>query len=76
MSKKREKAHGYDDGSYVTPKRRKFSFLAFILCMLIAFSVWVYATNKANRMAEENEADKSEALYTQVCPDASADAWA
>ena len=75
MSKKKENAHGYDDGSYVAPKRRKFSFFAFILCMLIAFSVWVYATNKANRLAEENESAKNESLYTQDCPYASADAW-
>ena len=74
MSKKKEKDHGYDDGSYVTPKSRKFSFLAFILCMLIAFSIWVYATNKAARAELENES-KKDTLYAQTIPDASMDSW-
>jgi len=75
MSKKKEKDHSYDDGSYMIKKNRKFSFFAFILCMLIAFSIWVYATNKATRAAEENET-KNEALYTQVCPDVLSDTLA
>ncbi len=66
MSKKKEKDHGYDDGSYVIKKSRKFSFLAFILCMLIAFAIWVYATNKELRSVEEEENTKQDSLYTQV----------
>ena len=69
MSKKKEKDHGYDDGSYVIKKNRKFSFLAFILCMLIAFAIWVYATNTELRSIEEEESTKQDSLYTQVCPD-------
>ena len=70
MSKKKEKDHGYDDGSYVTKKNSKFSFLAFILCMLIAFAVWVFATNKELEHTAASEETKSDALYTQACPDA------
>ena len=73
MSKKKEKDHGYDDGSYVIKKNRKFSFLAFILCLLIAFAIWIYATNKVNQSTDE-EAPK-DSLYTQTCPELTSDAW-
>ena len=75
MSKKKEKDHGYDDGSYVIKKNRKFSFLAFILCLLIAFAIWIYATNKVNQSTDEGEETPKDSLYTQTCPDHASDAW-
>ena len=72
MSKKKENEHAYDDGSYVIKKSRKFSLLAFILCMLIAFSIWIYATNKENQKLAEEENNK-DSLQTQTCPDVPSD---
>ena len=73
MSKKKEKDHGYDDGSYVIKKSLKFSFFAFILCMLIAFAIWVYAANKELRSMEEDEETGNDSLYSQTCPDVPSD---
>lgn len=70
MSKKKEKDHGYDDGSYVIKKSRKFSIFAFILCLLIAFVIWLYAANKEQQRITEGETPETEALYTETCTDA------
>ena len=75
MSKKKEKEHGYDDGSYVTKKSRKFSLFAFILCLLIAFVIWIYATNKVNQSTTEDGETTKESLYTETCPDTPSNEW-
>ena len=47
------------DGNYVVKKSRKHNILAFILCVLIAFVVWLYATNNEKKeKLEENEAEQ------------------
>ena len=69
MSKRKEKDHGYDDGSYVIKKNRKFSVIAFILCVLIAFVIWLYATGKANADQAEAETTAKESLCADVCMD-------
>ncbi len=69
MSKKKEKEHGYDDGSYVIKKSRKSSIFAFILCLLVAFFIWLYATNKEQQRIAEEEGTDKEALYTETCTD-------
>ncbi len=48
MARKKEKDHGFDDGSYVVKKNRKFDIFAFIVCVLVAFVIWVYAEGRAN----------------------------
>ena len=56
MSKNFEKGNSYEDVNYVTKKRRKYNVLAFIICVLVAFVIWLYATNKENeKLAEEKE---------------------
>jgi len=37
-----------DDGSYVVKSNRKSNLVAFILCFLIAFCVWIYVMNIEN----------------------------
>ena len=55
MSKTVEKENFYEDGNYVVKKTRKHSILAFIVCVLVAFTIWLYATNKDNeRIAKDN----------------------
>lgn len=46
--KKKKKEQGYDDGSYVVKKSRKFDIFAFIVCVLVAFVIWVYAVGRTN----------------------------
>ena len=65
MSKRKEKEHGYDDGSYVIKKSRKSSLFAFILCLLIAFAIWLYAANKEQQRIEEGVPTDTESLYTE-----------
>ncbi len=69
MSKRKEKDHGYDDGSYVIKKSRKFSVFAFILCLLIAFVIWLYATGKANADMQEAETAVKETACADICTD-------
>ena len=67
MSKKKEKDHAYDDGSYGIKKNLKFSLFALILCFLIALVIWIYATNKENkRLAEEDLPENSCRAITEV----------
>lgn len=47
MSRK-EKQIVSDDGSYVVKKSKKLDVLAFILCLIVAFCVWVYVMNTQN----------------------------
>ena len=45
MSKQKQNEQTHDDGSYVVNKSRKRNIIAFILCVLIAFVIWLYASN-------------------------------
>ncbi len=55
----------YDDGSYVVKKSRKHNVLAFILCILVAFVIWLYATNKEReKEVKENITDTSQTVET------------
>ena len=71
MAKRKEKDHGYDDGSYVIKKGRKFSVFAFILCLLIAFVIWLYAAGKANAEQQEVDTAAKETVCADVCTDLS-----
>ena len=57
MSKTVEKENFYEDGNYVVKKTRKHSVLAFIVCALVAFTIWLYATNKDNERIVKDNAD-------------------
>ena len=48
MARNKKKEHSYDDGSYVVKKKRKFDIFAFIICVLVAFVIWVFAEGRAN----------------------------
>ena len=57
MAKNVEKENSYEGGNYGTPNRRKYNILAFIICVLVAFVIWLYATNNENEklIAEKEE---------------------
>ena len=47
MAKKQNVEQTYDDGTYVVNKKKKFRLLAFLICLVIAFVIWIYVTNVA-----------------------------
>lgn len=49
MSKRKQDESMHDDGSYVVKKSRKGNIVAFVLCVLIAFIIWLYATNMESK---------------------------
>ena len=44
MSKRKQNERAHDDGSYVVNKSKKRNIVAFILFVLIAFVIWLYAS--------------------------------
>ena len=63
MSKRKQNENIEDDGNYVVPKNRKMNLFAFIVCLLVALIVWIYATNTENKeKAEEAEGSASAAV--------------
>ena len=71
MANSVEKENVYDDGSYVVKKSRRHNILALIVCILVAFVVWLYA---ANTEREENMQKENEGTQTAVTTDTSAEA--
>ena len=55
MANSVEKENVYDDGTYVVKRSRKHNILAFIICLLVAFLVWVYAANKEREEIKDKE---------------------
>ena len=53
MAKREIKENVHDDGTYVVKKNRKESIIAFVICVLIALAIWIYARNA--EIKEENE---------------------
>lgn len=45
MAKHIKDENAYDDGTYVTKKSTKGNIIALIVCVLIAFAIWIYAKN-------------------------------
>lgn len=49
MNEDKHQGHiGEDGGSYVVKKNKKLNILAFILCLLTAFFIWIYVMNTQN----------------------------
>lgn len=72
MARRKRNELPEDDGSYVVKKNRKLNIVAFILCFLIAFVIWMYATN----MEKKNKAEEqqgSQVAYGIAVTDGTAD---
>lgn len=54
MSKRKQEETVYDDGSYIVKKSKKANIIAFVLCVLFAFVIWLYATNMESDSQEEH----------------------
>ncbi len=64
MAKRNRDENMHDDGTYVVRKNRKESIIAFIICILIAFAIWIYAKN-AEIKENSEEPPVSEAETTE-----------
>ena len=54
MSKRKRNESSRDEETYVAKKNGKVNIFAFILCVLIAFIIWLYASNLEKKNKEEN----------------------
>ena len=61
MSQKFEK-----NGDQATPQKRKTGIFAFILCLLIAFVIWLYAAGVENAKLAEGEETENSSLAACV----------
>ena len=66
MAHKKEKDHGFDDGSYVVKKNRKFDIFAFIACLLVAFLIWSFAESRANETPTDASSENGTASVTET----------
>lgn len=62
MSKRKQEEAVYDDGSYVVKKSRKTNIIAFVLCVLVALMIWLYATNMESKEQEEQSSTSAHAM--------------
>ena len=72
MSKRKQNEQNHDDGSYVVKKSRKRNIIAFILCLLIALVIWLYASNieqKKQAEAQHNTVPSSTVAKNAVTLD-------
>ena len=56
MNRKNEE-NKRDDGTYVVKSNRTERIIAFIVCLLIAFAIWVYARNAEYISGAQDGAD-------------------
>jgi YbbR domain-containing protein len=66
MSKRKQTDIARDDSSYVAKKPKKFNIFAFILCVLIAFIIWIYASSveEKNKELLENSSTTHAAIVS------------
>ena len=70
MSKKQKNQIFGDEVGYAMPKRRKGNIVAFVVCLLIALFIWVYATNmEEKKKNEELSANTSTSVSVTVDAD-------
>ena len=53
MSKRKRNESSRDEANFVAKKNGKFNIFAFILCLLIAVVIWLYASNLDNKNKQE-----------------------
>ncbi len=66
MAKQKQNDCVENDGTYVVPKNRKKNILAFILCVLVALLIWIYASNKEDKERAEGGEDSAAVAVTDV----------
>ena len=64
MSKRKHNQTARDEGSHFVEKNKKFHIFAFILCVLIAFVIWLYASNLEKNKEATNITNNTQAAVT------------
>ena len=54
----------HDDGTYTVKRNRTESVIAFVVCLLIAMAIWVYAKN-SEQMNNDGPSDDIPAAQSQ-----------
>lgn len=65
-----KKGNGFDDGSYVVKKSRKLDIFVFIICLLISFAIWLYASQRAEELPQENPTETESEALSETTTDA------
>jgi len=74
MSKEKKNVENInDDGSYVVKKSKKSNVLAFILCVVIAFIIWIYTVNLEMLEQKKATANATAAYHESVTAESAAD---
>jgi len=69
MFKRKQSQVSRDGEGYAKKSNKKFNIFAFILCVLIAFIIWLYASNlEKNSQAETNVSTNTQAAITVALP--------
>ncbi len=55
MSKKEKAELFREEESFVNQKKRKGVIIPFLICLLIAFAIWLYASNAEDEKRKEEE---------------------
>ena len=70
MSKRKQNQTARDEGSHFVEKNKKFHIFAFILCVLIAFVIWLYASNlEKNNKDETNVTNNTQTALIVRLPE-------
>ena len=68
--KHKNEEKNYDDGTYVVKRNRTESIIAFVVCLLIAAAIWVYAKNSEQKNtdapSQDGPAEQSEQTDVQA----------
>ena len=65
MAEREIKENVHNDGTYVVKKNRKESVIALIVCVLIAFAIWIYARN-AELQEHKEQAPSGDVQQTEA----------
>lgn len=69
MSKRKQTQSARDEASYGAKKNKKFNIFAFILCVLIAFVIWLYASNLEDNKDATNVTNTTQAAVIARLPE-------
>ena len=55
MSKQKQTESFYEEAQPTVKKKRKHNIFAFVICFLIAFIIWIYASNLEEKKKNEDQ---------------------
>lgn len=73
MSKNKINEGARGAGQHPQKKKRKGNVISFILCLLIAVAIWLYASSVQEKKAEEENTPSATALSAETVSNSGAD---